>query len=687
MTNDFLLELFTEELPAKLLPGLADQLRQHIQQRLEKADLRFTNIETFATPRRIAILVKDLIAETPAQYIERKGPALSAAYDKDGKPSSACLGFARSCGVEVSALQIIKTAQGEWVGLQQEVPGKRTLEILPDLVNATLQALALPKRMRWGASDTQFIRPVHHVVMLYGSIVVPATILGCTTSNITYGHRFLAPQAITLTQASDYEAALEKHFVIANFAKRRERIQEQITHLLKDGAPLISSLAFLDEVTGLVEWPEALCGNFDASFLELPQEVLISSMQDHQRYFPVVNNAGELRPQFITISNIRSRDPARVTHGNERVLRARLADAAFFYNSDKKENLFARLDRLRGITFQAKLGTLYDKAERMSQLATYIAEKVDGNKVDAARAALLAKADLTTQMVNEFPELQGIMGGYYAEHDGEPKNVSAAIKEHYYPRFAGDAIPRQLTAQIVALADRIDTLVGMFGIGLIPTGDKDPYGLRRAALSILRIVIGGKLNLDLKEVMVFAFNAYGTVLKDPTCVQTALTFIQERLRAWYQEQGIPADVFAAVAALNISNPLDIDARIHAVQTFKQLPAAEMLSIANKRVSNILSKYADKLELHAVNPNYFEHQAEQVLATQLDNARVAITPLHVSHQYDQELMRLAELREPIDDFFEHVMVMTEDKQRRENRLLLLTELRTLFSQVADIALLQ
>ncbi len=689
--DDFLVEIHTEELPPKSLRKLGEAFSQHVQERLQKADLSFTGCQFFATPRRLAVLVKDLAAAQPDQVIERKGPALAAAFDAQGNPTPACVGFTRSCGVTPAELITIKNAQGEWVGLQQKTTGKTVQEIIPSIVDQALAALPIPKRMRWHDGDAQFVRPVHSVILLYGDQIIDAVILGCRANRVTQGHRFLAPGWMTIPAAAAYVSLLKTEgHVMADFAERRETIRQQAMACAKkiaaDAHALISSEEFLDEVTGLVEWPVALSGQFDSAFLSLPEEVLISSMQDHQRYFPVYGQGGKLLPYFITISNIQSHDTHRVIHGNERVLRARLADAAFFYDTDKKESLEQRLERLKGILFQAKLGTLYEKVERLSKLTAYIAAKIDINTEHAARAGLLSKSDLTTNMVGEFPELQGTMGGYYALSDGEPHAIAQAISEQYQPRFAGDELPDSSLGQALAIAERLDTLVGAFGINQIPTGDKDPYGLRRAALGILRILIEKRINLDLKETLTFAADCYTVKLENAEIIPSLLTFMQERLRAWYQEQGITPDVFAAVASLGITNPLNADERIRAVQAFKKLAAAEALSAANKRVSNILSKYTDKLDSHAINPAYFEHAAEKELALQLETKSDKVASLAQAGKYDEVLLQLAELREPIDNFFDHVMVMTENKAQRENRILLLHQLRSLFLQVADIAFL-
>lgn len=682
--DDFLFEIQTEELPPKALLNLAESFKKEVEQRLQKAELSFKTVKFYATPRRLAIYVTELATGTKEQLIERKGPAKSAAFDKEGKPTPACLGFARSVGVTKDQLETIITPQGEYLSYKQLVPGKSVAEILPAIIEQSLNALPIPKRMHWGASDVEFVRPVHAAIMLYGDAVIPATILGLKTDRVTYGHRFHAPQSLSIPHPNQYEEILEKQgYVIADFEKRRNEIVKQATAL---GNILISSDSFLNEVTNIVEWPVAIKGNFDEAFLQIPQEVLVSSMQEHQRYFPVCENA-KLLPHFITISNIESRDPQQVIHGNERVLRARLADAAFFFEADKKESLDARVERLKTILYQAKLGTLFDKTERVAHLADIIARLMNTNVEFAKRAAYLAKADLTSNMVNEFPELQGTMGGYYAAAADEPAEVAKAIAEHYQPRYAADKTAATATGQVLALADRIDTLAGSFGVNQIPTGDKDPYGLRRAAVGIIRTLVENKINLDLQPLFAAALAGYKVKLENTQSLQQILVFVQERLRAWYQEQGVSADIFASVAALQIHNPVDMDARIKAVQAFKKLSAAETLSIANKRVSNILSKYSERITATEVDPNIFDNNAEKELSRQLKVKSAVIAKLSQSHEYEKALQELAELRQPIDNFFDEVMVMTDEKPKRENRLLLLSNLRALFLQVADIALLQ
>ncbi len=688
--EDFLVEVHSEELPPKALLALSTAFGQEIKTRLEKADLSFEKIQTFATPRRLAVQVINLTERQPDQEIERKGPALAAAFDANGQPSKACEGFARSCGVTPKELITIKQAQGEWVGYRQHVSGKSVVDLLPTIVAQALAALPIPKRMHWGESDELFVRPVHAVILLYGDQIVKATILGCEAGRVTRGHRFMAPDWITIPHAANYASLLQTEgYVITDFNARRAHIREGAQLLVQQqfgqDATVLMTDALLDEVTGLVEWPVVLQGQFDPAFLTLPKEVLISSMEAHQRYFPVADKHGELLPHFIVVSNIESHEPQRVTHGNERVLHARLSDAAFFFAADQKEPLSARLERLRAVVFQAKLGTLYDKAARLSRLAAFIAQRIDANTADAERAGWLAKTDLTTNMVNEFPELQGVMGSYYAR-GCETENVAIAMREHYLPRFAGDELPSNAVAQALAIADRIDLLTGSFGIHQLPTGDKDPFGLRRAALGVLRLLIEKQISLDLSDVLQAAVKNYEQPLDNTEAVPQILNFLQERLRAYYLEKGIGADVFAAVAALGVANPLDLHQRIHAVMSFKQLAEAEALSIANKRVSNILEK-SNHIEATAIDATYFEHEAEKILAAKIDSKSQQLRALCDAGQYTEGLIALADLRQPVDDFFDHVMVMTDDKLRRENRLLLLKQLRALFLRVADIALLQ
>ncbi len=687
--QDFLVEIQTEELPPKALYRLAESFLTEITMRLAKLDLRYRDAQFFATPRRLAVLVKKLAAKQADSSIERKGPALEAAFDKDGNPTPACTGFARSCGVTPDQLITLKNAQGAWVGFQQTIVGKSVQEILPDIVQQALSALPIPKRMRWGSGSVEFVRPVQSVIMLYGNEVIAAEILGCRTGRLTRGHRFHSKNVVSIANPARYAKSLERKYVIADFAKRREFISTEARRAVSliSGAEVVIDNDLLDEVTGLVEWPVAICGSFDSAFLSVPSEVLIAAMKDHQRYFPVVDEKNKLLPFFITIANIQSRDMTRVIAGNERVLRARLSDAAFFFATDKKQPLIERVDILKHMIFQAKLGTLYDKTQRVAALTAFIASKMHIDTKQAERAGMLAKTDLTTAMVGEFPELQGKMGYYYALHNGENEAVANALNEQYMPRFSGDDLPSSAIGCALALADRIDTLVGIFGINQAPTGDKDPFALRRAALGLLRILIEKKLNLDLRDLLEFAAQHYAEKLANKEVVTQVLAFILERLKPWYQDQGISFDVIAAVFALNISRPYDIHLRIQAVQDFKRMPEAASLSIANKRVSNILAKSASHISAERIDEKLFENDAECVLGKTLAAKRDMVLSFSENANYAEILAQLAGLREPVDNFFDHVMVMAEDKSRRENRLLMLKQLRELFLHVADIALLQ
>jgi glycyl-tRNA synthetase beta chain len=697
ITHDFLLEIGTEELPARSLQTLSQALHDNLIKQLEKAELSFSTTHSYATPRRLAILITGLAAAQKNHAQERKGPAISAAYDADGKPTPACLGFARSCGVTVEQLQIEKTAKGDWLVYRYEQVGKTAKQLLPELVQQALAQLPIPRPMRWGAQRTSFLRPVHWVVMLLDDKLIEAEFFGLPTTRQTRGHRFHHPQAIDIPQAKEYATVLENTGkVIADFDKRKEKILEQLKKIAseKRWTPRTGGDELLDEVTGLVEWPVALLCNFSEQFLELPPEVLITSMKQHQKCFALVVENDELLPHFIAIANIESKNPQQVIAGNERVMQARLADAAFFYHQDRKHTLESRLEGLKKVIFQQQLGSLYDKAKRIEELSGFILTKlqkqerwVNINHEHAKRAGLLAKADLLSAMVGEFPELQGIMGGYYAHEDKESPEVVSAIVEQYLPRNPTDRLPESCPGIIVAIADRIDTLIGVFGINQAPTGEKDPLGLRRATLAILRIIIQHKLFLDVRQLLEKAQQLYQIRLPNTHAVDQTLGFIFERLRVWYAEQQISADVFAAVLATHPTQPWDFEQRIHAVQHFQRLPQAAALAAANKRVSNILKK-EDGISSHAqVNPALLEDEAERTLANLLEQKTKAVTEFCRNAQYTQALTSLAELQKPIDDFFDKVLVMIPDENLRRNRLALLNQLRQLFLQIADVSLLQ
>ncbi len=688
MLRDLLIEIGTEELPPKALLRLSRAFSDAIQQGLVQAELGFSSIQGFATPRRLAVLVRELQTQQADKNVERRGPALQAAFDEQGNPSKAALGFAGSCGVEVSALEKLETDKGSWLVYRARQAGESTTTLIPAIVNDALNKLPIPKRMRWADLEAQFVRPVHWVVLLFGDEVITDTILSVNSGRESRGHRFLYNQAIYIPSPGEYEVLLESEGkVIADFSRRRETIRgqvEQAAHQLTGTAVIDNDL--LDEVTSMVEWPVAVIGNFEQRYLEVPQEALISTMSANQKYFHVVDAQGKLLPHFITISNIESQDPNKVREGNERVIRPRFADAEFFWNQDRKQSLAARLEQLKTVVFQKQLGSLYDKTQRVAKLAEQIATQIDGNKLQALRAAELCKCDLMTSMVGEFPELQGIMGRYYAEHDGEPGEVAIAIDEHYMPRFAGDQLPQTKTGQAVAIADRLDTLLGIIAIGQLPTGDKDPYALRRAALGVLRCMIENDLALDLQPLLEFAAGHFVKEVKAKKAIDTTIDFILDRLRTYYTSQDIKFDVFESVFSQRPTQPNDFNARVLAVNAFRQLAEAESLAAANKRISNILKKSEDKIP-DKVDTNLIQPGAEQALSEQLALLIVKIEPLIAKRQYTGILHQLAELRTNVDKYFDEVMVNVEDKALRLNRLAMLSKLRNLFLQVADISQLQ
>lgn len=681
--DTLLLEIGAEELPPTALDALSDAFASGIQRGLQDAEIPFESIEAFATPRRLAVRVADLSDKQPDREVEKRGPALAAAF-KDGQPTKAAEGFARSCGVSVDELIHLETDKGSWLGYREQQTGETVQALLPDILRKAIAALPVPKNMRWGASRVEFSRPVHWLVALYGSDVIAAEALGLEASRTTYGHRFHAPGAIQLAHADDYLSTLENAYVLVERALRRERIREQVLAEaeVQDATAVIDE-DLLVEVSGLVEWPVALTGSFDERFLEVPAECLISSMKANQKYFHLLDENGNLMPLFITIANIESLDPDQVIHGNEKVIRPRLADAAFFYETDRKQTLASRLPALESVVFQQQLGTLADKARRSEAVASYIAEQIGGDVAYAKRATQLAKCDLVTEMVLEFPELQGIMGRYYAEQDGEPAEVAKAIEEQYLPRFATDAIPHTATGKALALADRLDTLVGIFGIGQRPTGAKDPFALRRASIGVLNILIKGELNLDLHELLTRAAQQHQGLPKAEGLVDDVLTYMLDRFRAWGQEEGITAEMYLAVRARPVTKPLDFARRLRAVKTFAQREEATALAAANKRVSNILAKQAHDGGTQ-VNGELLSEEAEKALFHALSTSRDSVAPLFDEGHYMEALDALATLREPVDNFFDQVMVMADDEAVRRNRLALLANLQALFLDVADIS---
>jgi len=688
MSQDLLIEIGTEELPPKALKKLSLAFLDGAKTGLEKAGLEFTTIKPFASPRRLALLISELAEHTPDKSVERRGPALQAAFGEDGCPTQAALGFARSCGVEVEDLGKLETDKGSWLIYKSQQQGQATPMLIPDIVTTALDALPIPKRMRWGNLDAQFVRPVHWAVLLFGNDIIDTEILSVKTGRTSYGHRFHHPEPIEIPAPSEYEVLMESEGkVIVDFDRRATTVRAQVESKameLKGQAVIDPTL--LEEVAAMVEWPVAVAGQFEKRFLTVPQEALISTMSAHQKYFHLVDQHNKLLPYFITVSNIESRDETKVQAGNERVIRPRFADAEFFWNQDRKQRLDSRLKELKTVVFQQKLGTLFDKTQRVAKLAASIAKQLNADNSLAIRAAELSKCDLMTEMVGEFPGLQGIMGRYYAEHDGEDQAVAEAIDQHYRPRFAGDALPDGIISQTVALADRLDTLVGIFAIGQLPTGDKDPYALRRAALGVLRIMIENKIDLDLQELLTLAAQQFDAKIKADKAVELVMEFIFDRLRAYYQEQGIRPDVLDAVTALKPTRPVDINKRIHAVNSFRKLPEAESLAAANKRSGNILKKVKGKLP-NKIKTSLLTEEAEQKLYQALTELTERVDPLLDSSDYEPALQQLAGLRKPVDTFFDDVMVMVDDPKLRDNRIALLNQLHGLFLQVADISRLQ
>lgn len=687
MSADFLFELGTEELPPVALKSLITALASAVEESLAKTGLGHKGIKSYASPRRLAILIKDLADTTPVKEVTVWGPPAKIAFDADGKPTKAAQAFADKNGLSLAQLTTENDGKADKLVARQQAGGEQATDLLGHIFSEALTRLPIPKRMRWGASRTEFVRPVHWLVMLYGEDVVDAEILGLKAGRESRGHRFHHNQPISLKSAADYLASLREAYVLADMAERRTLIVEQINQQASQiGGTAVIDEDLLDEVTALVEWPVALTGKFEERFLKVPAEALISSMAEHQKYFHVVDENGKLKPNFITLANIESKDPAQVIDGNERVIRPRLSDAAFFFETDKKTPLARQRERLKNIVFQAKLGSIFDKTERIARLAAIIAKQIGADAAKATRAGELSKADLVTEMVLEFDKMQGIAGHYYALNDGEDEEVAKALAEQYLPKYAGDKLPETTTGTLVALADRLDTIIGIFGIGQKPTGSKDPFGLRRASLGALRLMVEKNINLDLKALLEEAAAGHGRhIAKPDEAVEETLAYMLERFRAWYEEDAIATEVYLAVAAKNISHPLDINARVLAVNAFARMDEAEALAAANKRVSNILSKL-DREPSGPVNPELLREEAEKRLAEAVAAKATAVPPLYQERRYADALAELASLRKPVDDFFDQVMVMADDESLRNNRLALLTQLRGLFLQVADISLL-
>ncbi|MCF1487026.1 glycine--tRNA ligase subunit beta [Pseudomonas sp. AA27] len=680
--QDFLVELGTEELPPKALATLGDAFLAGIEKGLQAAGLNYTGKQVYAAPRRLAVLIRQLDVQQPDRSINIDGPPVQAAFNAEGQPTQAALGFAKKCGVELSDID----QSGPKLRFSQHIPGKATASLLPTIVEDSLNDLPIPKRMHWGASREEFVRPTQWLVMLLGDQVVDCTILAQKAGRESRGHRFHHPENVLITTPANYVEDLRKAHVLADFAERRELISKRTAELAmqQEGTAIVPP-ALLDEVTALVEWPVPLVCSFEERFLEVPQEALITTMQDNQKYFCLLDNEGKLLPRFITVANVESRDPKQIVEGNEKVVRPRLTDAEFFFKQDKKQPLESFNERLKNVVFQAQLGTVFDKAERVSKLAAFIAPYIGGSAANAGRAGLLSKCDLASEMVGEFPEMQGIAGYYYALNDGEPQDVALALNEQYMPRGAGAELPQTLTGAAVAIADKLDTLVGIFGIGMLPTGSKDPYALRRAALGVLRILIEKQLDLDLAVAVEFAVKQFGAKVKAAGLSEQVLEFVFDRLRARYEDEGIDVSTYLSVRALKPGSALDFDQRVQAVQAFRKLPEAEALAAANKRVSNLLGK-AEGAIADQVEPKYFDNANEFSLYSAIQQADQAVQPMAAARQYSEALARLAALRDPVDAFFEAVMVNAEDAKVRANRYALLSRLRGLFLGVADISLL-
>ena len=686
-TQNFLVEIGTEELPPKALKTLATSFADNVEAELNQAGLTFDNIEWFAAPRRLAVKVLNLATQQPSKEIEKRGPAVSAAFDAEGNPTKAAEGWARGCGITVEQAERIATDKGEWLVHRAKIKGQPTKNLLNDIVANALAKLPIPKPMRWADKTVQFIRPVHTVTMLLGDELIEGEILGVASARTIRGHRFLGEKEFEIQYADQYPQLLrEKGSVVADFNERKAEIlaKSQAKATALGGVADIEE-SLLEEVTSLVEYPNVLAAKFEERFLAVPAEALVYTMKGDQKYFPIYDKEGKLLPHFIFVSNINPEDPTAIIEGNEKVVRPRLTDAEFFFKTDLKQKLVDRLPRLETVLFQQQLGTLKDKTDRIEQLAGEIAKQIGADEAKAKRAGLLSKCDLMTNMVFEFTDTQGVMGMHYARHDGEDEEVAVALNEQYMPRFAGDELPKSLVASAVALADKFDTLTGIFGIGQAPKGSADPFALRRAALGALRIIVEKNLPLDLEDLVTKSAALFGDKLTNQNVVADVVDFMLGRFRAWYQDEGIAVDVIQAVLARRPTRPADFDARVRAVSHFRTLDSAEALAAANKRVSNILAK-ADAA-IGEINLTACVEPAEKALAEAVLALRTEVQPLIAKGDYTAVLDKLANLRVPVDSFFDNVMVNAEDPALRQNRLAILNTLQGLFLQVADISVLQ
>ncbi len=685
---DFLVEIGTEELPPRALRQMADGYAQALLAEIDRAGLAHGAVRRYASPRRLAVQVEQLAARQPDRENLRRGPALSSAYDAERNPTPAALGFAKSCGVSVAELATVETGQGPRLAFRSVIKGRDTRDLLPDMVRTALGQIPIPKRMRWGTGGHEFIRPVHWAVLLFGLEVIETEVLGVQSNRASHGHRFHHPGAIPIAEPAAYPEALRaRGYVLASMEERGARVRELVLEAARaHGGEAVLEEALLEEVTALVEWPVAVTGSFDRRHLELPEEVLIATLRDHQQCFPMRDPEGRLLPYFVAIGNLESRNPATVRRGHERVVEPRLADAAFFWDQDRRRPLAARLDGLRGVIYQERLGTLYDRSERLAPLAAEIALRLGETPGYAERAGRLSKCDLLTELVGEFPELQGTMGRHYALHDGEVPEIAAALEEQYLPRYAGDRLPQTRVGQCLALADRLDALIGVFGIGELPTGESDPYGLRRAGLGTLRILIEGALDLDLEELLCLAARGYGTAFEEAPLVARVFDFLMERLRGYFLDGGVSPDGFEAVLARRPTRPHDFALRIAAVAGFRALPEAASLAAANKRIANILKQAQPPPGLEIAETLLLE-PAERRLAQALARVEAGSRARLQGHDYTGALRELAALREPVDGFFDTVLVMCEDTVLRDNRLALLQRVHGLFLGIADVSRLQ
>ena len=714
--NDLLVEIGTEELPPKALRKLSEALTAELATELEAAGFAHGDPTSYATPRRLAVLIPGVPGTQPDRDVERRGPPLARAFDASGQPTKAALGFARSVGVEVDRLARSESAEGAWLVWRFTRSGAPLSSLLPDMVDRALARLPVPRRMRWADHDTEFVRPVHWATLVHGTAAIDGEILGISSGRATRGHRFHHPEPIALEVAGDYAAVLRRDgYVVAGLEERMEMIRRQVEDAARAlcGRALIDP-ALLQENAALVEWPVAVAGHFDTGFLELPDAVLTATMQGHQRYFPVAGDDGALMPHFIAVSNIESRNVETVREGNQRVIRPRLSDAAYFFDTDRGRTLESRLEGLGEVIFQRKLGTLRAKSERVSELAGRLARAMGGSEdavAHARRAGLLSKCDLITEMVGEFPELQGEMGREYARLDGEPDAVADAIGEVYMPRFADDDVPGTAAGRAIAIADKLDTIAGCLSIGQAPSGDKDPFALRRAALGALRIMIEGELDLDLGETIEAAFECYseqpsdvrGSTVRDcgsdrtvhsgtmawPGKTTDVRRFMLDRLRAYFADRSIPTDVFNAVLAKDPAQPLDFAHRVRAVEAFRALPEAASLAAANKRIRNILRQagQANIAIPGAVEDSLVREDAERSLSDMLAVIEPRARAMLDAGEYTGALARLAGLRDDIDRFFDTVKVMDDDERLRGNRLALLARIGALFMETADVSVLQ